>query len=604
MALMEYLLNLNEDSSFIKYEEIASYYKKVFGYISNDSEQKLLSFIKLLDEKNLLPIFYSKKEKFFLKGDLDEILPLFNYNYDKCQSLEFLKQYCIDKNILSFIAISQNTLVSIDREKINSVNPAYYSAIRNLINYANKIGKDEKTFLKEVPYFGSNTVISSSKKIVDFIDYQIKNIEKINQNKERSFANSAYYMGSKKNLGAFLVEAVSRSLTKDGVLIDLMCGSGAASQAFNTFWPIYSSDAQLFCQRLALIQGKGYTYKRAKIILRKIISLARENAKRLDEYFGEWVKKESIFFHSNVDPKLFNDYLNFKKETACYPVYETLEGERLYNEVLKRKKNNKLAPYCLFSTYFANVYFGLRQSIEIDSIRYAIDQLGNLIDQEWATGALIVAMSVLGSTYAAHFAQPKELNLKHLPELLDQRSKSILNEFSIRFMALARESENAEHKINILEGPWGKTLLEAEEFLQNKKVLTYLDAPYKREEYSRYYHVLETVVLYNYPEAKNKGKLPNKEKGERFRSVFFTQKHDRTEDELIKIICSILERKWICAWSYSDNGDANIMNVINHVHDVKKCKIISYSVPYTHKSQGKRKPKVVKEYCIIFMPNS
>lgn len=35
---------------------------------------------------------------------------------------------------------------------------------------------------------------------------------------------------------------------------------------------------------------------------------------------------------------------------------------------------NKI-PFCLFSLYFSGYYFGLKQSIEIDSIRYAIENV-------------------------------------------------------------------------------------------------------------------------------------------------------------------------------------------------------------------------------------
>ena len=92
---------------------------------------------------------------------------------------------------------------------------------------------------------------------------------------------------------------------------------------------------------------------------------------------------------------------------------------------------------------------------------------------------------------------------------------------------------------------------------------------------------------------------------ERFRSEFFTREiKDNIIEHLVKIITEILECGWICAWSYSDSGDANIVKVIDMVYNETKCEIKSYSVPYTHKPQGGASKKIVIEYLIIFIPGN
>ncbi len=594
--------NQNEISPFIKYNEWRSYYGKAIDHVLAPETLGSWAVIDTLVDGNILPVYSGGGDKFFLKGDLDDISSILIGHYGKHLSQELIEGQCEVIGKLAPLILNQKTVVSLT-ERVNAADFAYYSAIRNLIVFCRTMEDDDQISFEEIPYFSATTISSLSKEVSDFVAHQSQRAKKVSQSKAGLFAHSAYYMGSKRNLGAFLIEAISRFLPRDdGVIIDLMCGSGGASQAFSTIWPTYSSDAQFFCRHLALIQGRGYTYRRANNILRKILPSARKNINELNEYFRKWIKKEDIFFHSNINEKLFEDYKEFIEETSCYPTYKTSTGEQLYKEVVKRKKTPTLTPYCLFSAYFANIYFGLRQSVEIDSICYAINQLENSTDRDWAMGALIATISYLGSTYAAHFAQPKKLTLKNLPVLVDQRAKSVIHEFSIRFVALARESEYANHPIKILSGPWQKALSAAEKIIQGKKVLVYLDAPYKREEYSRYYHVLETAVLYNYPSATKKGKLPDKKKGERFLSVFFSRNRNKIEEELLQIICSILERGWICAWSYSDNGDASIMNVIELVYNKKNCRVVSFSTPYRHKSQGKRKQKTVTEYYILFLP--
>ena len=82
-------------------------------------------------------------------------------------------------------------------------------------------------------------------------------------------------MGSKKVLSSFIAEAVSEVTDNDATIVDLMCGSGAASSAFSQLWRTYASDAQSFCRTLAVIQGSGYDSTRAQSVLRLINDHAR-----------------------------------------------------------------------------------------------------------------------------------------------------------------------------------------------------------------------------------------------------------------------------------------------------------------------------------------
>lgn len=96
-------------------------------------------------------------------------------------------------------------------------------------------------------------------------------------------------------------------------------------------------------------------------------------------------------------------------------------------------------------------------------------------------------------------------------------------EFSKRFLSLGEQSEKCSHEIKMVDGPW-KAALEKIGRLDLTDSVVYLDAPYKREEYSRYYHALETMVKYDYPSSENKGHICSKSKGERFATEFFTKK--------------------------------------------------------------------------------
>jgi adenine-specific DNA-methyltransferase len=318
------------------------------------------------------------------------------------------------------------------------------------------------------------------------------------------------------------------------------------------------------------------------------------------EYF---VQVEEDLFHKNVNYELMGKYLQF---IDSFPTYPSNTHNRNWNpitEINDRKEDNNRYPFCLFTSYFANIYFGLRQCIEIDSLRYAIEKIKNIEEKNWALGTLIATTSSLASNYGGHFAQPIKITESNFAKIIESRSQSIFHEFSIRFINLALESEKKSYKIELLPGPFLQTLTKLEESnLGNNGIMIYVDAPYKRDEYSRYYHLLETLVQYNYPSSFGNGRVPKKGDGERFGSEFFTRNFNSLNEIFINLFSRILQNGWKCAWSYSNNGDANMKYIIEQVHDNTNCKTFSYSVPYVHRSQGRRGAKNVTEFLIFFIP--
>jgi adenine-specific DNA-methyltransferase len=434
---------------------------------------------------------------------------------------------------------------------------------------------------------------------------RIRSLEK----RDNDFARTANYMGSKRGLRAFLVEGVDPFIPPDGAVLDLMCGSGAAAAAFSTHWLTFASDAQAFCRTLAQVQGSGFTQLRASQLLEKITPVAREHAAVLGKRLETFLSIEDEVLFRDADTGAFSAF----QRLACLPTYPgggLADGWDPNSEVEARKLNPSMYPYCLFTAYFANVYFGIRQSIDIDSIRYAIDQLDDS-ERTWALGALIATASAVGTTYAAHFAQPrlppgKQVKLRDFSEVQEQRSRSVLHEFSIRLLALGQQSEESNRPITAVEGPWRVALDSVRTLREKEPVLVYVDAPYTREEYSRYYHVLETLVSYRYPSSVGIGRTPEKGIGPamRFQSEFFTKNETRVVDRLVDVICGILGNGWTCAWSYASNGLASIPTVVETVARRCGCAIHSFATPYVHNAQGRQaSSKRVVEYLVIFVPD-
>lgn len=481
---------------------------------------------------------------------------------------------------------------------------SFSSALKNLFDKCSSVSSDNIDLNENcIEYFEGSQIITYSKEISDFVISQLSRVNNIEQVTFDQFSKSASYMGSKKALGGFIVESISSVLPNHGVVVDLMCGSGVVSAAFSNIWRTIASDSQDFCLILAKIHGKGFNLNKAKHLLDKLLPIAKKHYSCLCELVSDAVSKEEQFFYSDHTDILKANYADF---VASFPIYSEGGCWGSWNplfEIEQRKKNYRLEPYCLFTAYFSNIFFGLRQCIEIDSLRYAIDQLFEGEDKIWALGALIATVSSIGTTYGGHFAQPfvkknKDISLTNFAKILEKRSISVTHEFSVRLLHLSKQSQDQMRPVETVNGPWRKSLVALDDKLKDVPVLVYLDAPYKREEYSRYYHVLETLCLYNYPSCSGLGLMPCP--GDRFRSEFFTRTSSRIDKIFTELICEILDRGWMCAWSYSNNGAADIFHVVNNVLHRVNCSVKSYSVPATHKSHRGAKPKSVTEYLIIF----
>jgi len=356
-----------------------------------------------------------------------------------------------------------------------------------------------------------------------------------------------------------------------------------------------------------LVQGGGLSEAEAEHLLKQGLPVAREHAHELSSHLRKFVEWEDHILHGDIGEALLDEYRKFVEQLPTYPSGASAWGWTPLEEVEKRRADPTLTPFCLFTAYFANVYFGLRQCVEIDSLRLAIDRCPDQSHKQWMLGALIAAMSKLGTTYAGHFAQPlvkdpQDLTVRKLSGILERRAASITHEFSIRLLSLARESEQASRPIEVIRGPWQDALVTLDRMLGTEPVAVYVDAPYKREEYGRYYHVLETLVSYAYPSCVGRGKIPDKQKGERFRSEFFTKSKEKVTAALVRVLSEVLGRDWMCIWSYSDSGNANIVDVVEQVVSTVKCEVRSYATPYEHKPQGGRRKKEVTEYLILFVP--
>lgn len=414
------------------------------------------------------------------------------------------------------------------------------------------------------------------------------------------FARSANYMGSKAVLSSQLLDIVDATEASDTTMVDLMCGSGVMAAAFARQFPTIASDAQEFCRLLGLVQGGGMTSARGEEVAQRVIDGARRRFNGLSDEVHRSIDEESQLVNSELafgDPEVLLQ--KFRERLARW---ETGNLGSL-DAVIEAHRSGRLLGHL-----YGGVFFGDRQAAELDCLRQSISDLSDETEQKWALGALVCAASACAYTYGGHFAQPK-LDITDVGkvrgdiyEALKQRSLSVTHEFFTRLTSLATESENVEHAVSVVAGPWEDAIPTIVRATGNSPVCVYIDPPYTRDEYSRYYHVLEAVVRYQPQAVSGKGRLPKRGSVGRFASKFSGRRADLMEAEIARAIQACLAQGWNCLWSYSNTGVASINGTLARLEGHAKTADV-FCMDHRYKAQGKRGPKQVVEYAIHLRPS-
>jgi adenine-specific DNA-methyltransferase len=412
------------------------------------------------------------------------------------------------------------------------------------------------------------------------------------------FARSANYMGSKAALASSLSDILDSYVNLDVPAIDLMCGSGVMAGAFARSRPTFASDAQQFSRLLAKVQGGGMSKALASSVAQEVIVAARANFAALPEAVLKKIEDERALINTEITDALESTVLNQLATDSQAWFRQHLNSLEIVHD--------RWSTGTMISHLYGGIFFGHRQAAEIDCLRRAIDsQVSEGPEREWALGALICAASACAYTYGGHFAQPRldatsdGQSRGDLRAALQQRSLSVTHEFFVRFVSLAEESEKSVHKVELLPGPWKQAL----DAVTLEQACVYFDPPYTRDEYSRYYHVLEVLARYEPLPVFGKGRLPQRGTAARFPSEFSVRNPAAVQGAIVNVVRSVLNRGWSCLWSYSNIGTASMGTVLREL-DTSSGEIAVHSVQHTHRSQGRGRGggRAVSEYAIMFMP--
>lgn len=318
------------------------------------------------------------------------------------------------------------------------------------------------------------------------------------------------YMGSKRHI-AHRVRHLAERVNSTGHIVDLFTGMGCVAEAMAGFRPIVTNDSLTFTATFARARfmGGGRSMEPAEAIasVREPFrthqdTLVRRNRDRLQEEIRAL----------EGDRTSLAEYMRSAEHVA------NSESRALEADAASRRTDE--ARYCMISLYFSTGYFGLRQAIQLDALRYAIDGLAlSSSDRDWLLAAWLGSAATVANS-PGHTAQYLKPNTETAYKRICRYwRRSVWEEFQNRLVDLKQVGTREWRESNRSE------VADALDFVRSDRMegvgLVYADPPYTKDQYSRYYHVYETMLKYDFPSAAGEGRTPPE--ATRFSSGFSTK---------------------------------------------------------------------------------
>lgn len=406
------------------------------------------------------------------------------------------------------------------------------------------------------------------------------------------------YQGSKQKLRDFIFDNLSQYLPENKALLDIFSGSAAVSEIFKKNCLVFANDTELF----ASIIADAILNKPAALTDEFYLSFNEafsKNFQHIANYFEQYIMLEETFVANNDRTGLINLYENYP--TIWNKSVSPITGKKITATSLKSS-----GEYCLFLSYYANSYFGIKQAAEIDSIIKTI-QNTDITCQNVLYACLFYAMKEVVFSKDGHMAQPLNIT-KDYTRLIKQRKKSIY-EFFLKKYGEYLNIEPATYS--------GRNLVYNEDFnvLLNRDCikdvgLIYADPPYTDMQYSRYYHLLNVAAKYNFPEPSIvQGKYTTGLYTEgRYQSKL--SQRNAAKDQMVGLIsfCAKNNINLAISFAYPQDTESqatdryvmsidDILNAVKQFFPIDKIRVVTQT--YNHANQRNSTQKKVLEYLIL-----
>ena len=340
-----------------------------------------------------------------------------------------------------------------------------------------------------------------------------------------------HYLGSKLRVVDEVVAAIDEVDPGKGAVLDLFAGSGTVARVLSRGRRVYASDIQeysrVICSALLApdLPDPGLV-QAFRIRLAEHHTFQRDLAHAL----APAVEHEEAAIQAALlgDPEPICELLDHGSFLALELASPTPSASSILKplrESWRRLKKLGLAGSADSTAlrYFGGAYFSYAQAAELDVLARVIDSFGPK-RRDTLQAALLSTASDVVNTVGKQFAQPirprsKDGSPKHhlIAKIARDRAvapSSVYLRWLGRYAALS--STNMGHAAIRAD------YVDALESLKGDVAVVYADPPYTRDHYSRFYHVLETLVLRDNPSiAANPGSI----RGELSRGLYREERH-------------------------------------------------------------------------------
>ncbi len=302
------------------------------------------------------------------------------------------------------------------------------------------------------------------------------------------------YMGTKRHMADHVRDAIA-DLGPDGRVVDLFSGMGSVAESLQETASVVTNDAMSFTAALSRARFRGADRDSTSAeVVERLRAAYEARVRELErEYKAELTREVVALGGARAD---LLDYMD--------------KAQHVGNSSARRRAARVAAQssssdhYSLASLYFSAGYLSLRQSIQVDALRAAIDADPHLDERDWMLGAWIAAISVLVNApgHTAQFLRPNSSSAH--TRIVRTWKRSIWDEFSVALDTVSQVGTEPWRDDNSVYVGDALDLVSAGE-LQDIG-LVYADPPYTKDQYSRYYHMYETLYRYDFPDSSGAGR--------------------------------------------------------------------------------------------------
>lgn len=285
------------------------------------------------------------------------------------------------------------------------------------------------------------------------------------------------YLGSKLRVLDAITSLARDVAPQDGGAVDLFAGSTVVSQAFAASG-----------YRTTAVDTQAY----ARVFAQALLGIDRAS--------GTEVKADTLIFEAENVLAQGSRWTILAQEERSLLERANATALRSFEANLPlawRLGQVEADPEAPLTSFYAGSYFGVRQALQLDALGSVIESPASGLDS-WqratAKTALMHAASRIVHSAGKHFAQPLKVRAGNAA-FHDRR---LLSDRAIDVASVFREACATINSVapRIDAGHHAETD-SAERFVAKPggaAKLYYLDPPYTAQQYSRFYHILETIA--------------------------------------------------------------------------------------------------------------